>query len=413
MSWLQKLFNKNSNNNQNKNEGINIIIEEKKIPPVEKEPVIKKEYILPPVGLIDNQESYLFKKGLISLNNDKLSFAMKHYGSDEYAKISITEMPNLLIGGTLMSGKSSLVNNILATILMRAKPDEVRLVLIDSKKIEFSIYNGLPHLLVPVISDPKRATMTLKRLVGEVERRYDIFKESTVRNIDDYNRYVDKLNEELPESEKIKNMPYILITIDEFTPITSVEAIDMIEHISSLGYPAGVHIVLVVNHPSANVISRLAQGNFLSRISFRTVSKQDSRMILDENGAEELEGKGTCLYKSIQNVKPVKLETPYISDMSLRVIIDYVCQQQKSMYDNSLLEEYKGCVEETDDDYEEPLYNEIVEFVVSTGKASASLLQRRFQLGYNRAARCIDLLEERGIIGPQNGSKPREVIKKD
>lgn len=402
MSWLQKLFNKNSNNNQNKNEEINIIIEEKKMPSIEEEPVIKKEYILPPVGLIDNQESYLFKKGLISLEDDKLSFVMKQYGSEEYKKISITEMPNLLIGGTLMSGKSSLVNSILATILMRAKPDEVKLVLIDSKKIELSIYNGIPHLLVPVISDPKRATIALKRMVGEVERRYDVFKESTTRNIDDYNRYVDKLNEELPESEKIKHMPYILIAIDEFTPITSVEAIDMIEHISSLGYPAGVHIVLVVNHPSSNVISRLAQGNFSSRISFRTVSRQDSRMILDENGAEELVGKGVCLYKDIQNIKSIKLEVPYISDMSLRMIIDYICQQQKSMYDNKLLEE----------EYEEPLYDEIVDFVVSQGKASASLLQRRFRLSYNRAAKCIDLLEERGIVGPQNGSKPREVFKK-
>ena len=365
-----------------------------------------------PAGLIDNQESYPFKKGLISLDNDKLSFAMKHYGSEEYAKISITEMPNLLIGGTLMSGKSSLVNSILATILMCTKPDEVKLVLIDSKKIEFSIYNGIPHLLTPVISDPKRATIALKRMVGEVERRYDVFKESTTRNIDDYNRYVDKLNEELPESEKIKHMPYILIAIDEFTPITSVEAIDMIEHISSLGYPAGVHIVLVVNHPSSNVISRLAQGNFSSRISFRTVSRQDSRMILDENGAEELVGKGVCLYKDIQNIKSIKLEVPYISDMSLRAIIDYACQQQKSMYTNGLLKENKNYVSELDDGYEEPLYDEIVDFVVSSGKASASLLQRRFRLGYNRAARCIDLLEERGIIGPQNGSKPREVLKK-
>lgn len=413
MGLLQKIINIISEDSSNKEE---VLVEKTAVEKAVEEPKkveIKRKYVLPPVSLIDEQNSPNFLKGLKSEPLPKLSFRMKKYGSNEYETISISEMPNLLIGGTLMSGKTSLINSIICSLLMTTKPDEVKFVLVDTKRIELSAYEGIPYLLAPIQSDYMRVQTMLKRLVGEMERRYDLLRETKNRNIEIYNSGIENYNKNVSEEDKLALMPYIVVIIDEFTPITSDNNIDLIEKLSLMGYSVGIHIILVANHPASTVISRLVQANFSSRISFRTVSKQDSRMIIDDNGAEVLETPGVCLYKGLKNTKPIKLEVPFVDDETIKLLSAYACNQQRSMYDDNLLEENKNYVSELDDGYVEPLYDEIVNFVVSQGKASASLLQRRFRLGYNRAARCIDLLEERGIIGPQNGSKPREVLKKD
>ncbi|MDO4963197.1 MAG: DNA translocase FtsK [bacterium] len=335
--------------------------------------------------------------------------------------MEINKTPHLLVAGSTGSGKSVCINSILASILMRAKPDEVKLVLVDPKKVELSIYNGVPHLLAPVVTDPKRANVALKRIVAEMERRYDVFEESKTKNIESYNAYIDKKNETLPEDQREKHMPFIVVIIDELADLMLVaakEVEDSIMRITQMARAAGIHLIVATQRPSTDVITGVVKANIPSRISFAVSSGIDSRTILDMVGAEKLLGKGDMLFLPQGTNAPVRIQGTFISEDETKAIVDYVCAQQKAHYDESLLmdDEEKGATTMINgsDDYEEPLYNDIVDFVVSQGKASASLLQRRFRLGYNRAARCIDLLEDRGIIGPQNGSKPREVlVKKD
>ena len=355
-----------------------------------------------------------------SLSNSKLLAVLGRdiMGNPQWMEINKT--PHLLVAGSTGSGKSVCINSIIASILMRAKPDEVKLVLVDPKKVELSIYNGIPHLLVPVVTDPKRANVALKRIVGEMERRYDVFEESKTKNIESYNAYIDKQNETLPENEQIKHMPYIVVIIDELADLMLVaakEVEDSIMRITQMARAAGIHLIVATQRPSTDVITGVVKANIPSRISFAVSSGIDSRTILDMIGAEKLLGKGDMLFLPQGTNSPLRIQGTFISEDETKALVDYACKQQKAMYDTRLLEddEERGATTMVDskDDYEEPLYNEIVEFVVSQGKASASLLQRRFRLGYNRAARCIDLLEERGIVGPQNGSKPREVLKKE
>ena len=340
-------------------------------------------------------------------------------GSPQWMEINKT--PHLLVAGSTGSGKSVCINSILASILMRTKPDEVKLVLVDPKKVELSIYNGVPHLLAPVVTDPKRANVALKRIVAEMERRYDVFEESKTKNIESYNAYIDKKNEGLPEDQKEKRMPFIVVIIDELADLMLVaakEVEDSIMRITQMARAAGIHLIVATQRPSTDVITGVVKANIPSRISFAVSSGIDSRTILDMVGAEKLLGKGDMLFLPQGTNAPLRIQGTFISEEETKAIVDYVCNQQKANYDNTLLmdDEEKGATTMLDnkDDYEEPLYNEIVDFVIEQGKASASLLQRRFRLGYNRAARCIDLLEDRGIVGPQNGSKPREVlVKKD
>ena len=333
--------------------------------------------------------------------------------------MEINKTPHLLVAGSTGSGKSVCINSILASILMRAKPDEVKLVLVDPKKVELSIYNGVPHLLAPVVTDPKRANVALKRIVAEMERRYDVFEESKTKNIESYNAYIDKKNEGKSEEEKEKRMPYIVVIIDELADLMLVaakEVEDSIMRITQMARAAGIHLIVATQRPSTDVITGVVKANIPSRISFAVSSGIDSRTILDMVGAEKLLGKGDMLFLPQGTNAPLRIQGTFISEDETKALVDYVCSQQKAQYDNTLTmdDEEKGATTMLDskDDYEEPLYNEIVDFVVAQGKASASLLQRRFRLGYNRAARCIDLLEERGIVGPQNGSKPREVLVK-
>ena len=331
----------------------------------------------------------------------------------------IDKTPHLLVAGSTGSGKSVCINSMITSLLMRTKPDEVKLVLVDPKKVELSMYNGVPHLLTPVVTDPKKANIVLQKIVKMMEDRYDLFENSKTKNIAGYNAYVDKKNENLPEDEKINKLPYIVVIIDELADLMLVaakEVEDSIMRITQMARAAGIHLIVATQRPSTDVITGVVKANIPSRISFAVSSSIDSRTILDMSGAEKLLGKGDMLFLPQGENVPVRVQGTFISDDEIKAVVDYTISQQKAMYDNTftLSEEDKGATTmvENDDDYEEPLYNEIREFVITQGKASASLLQRRFRLGYNRAARCIDLLEERGIVGPSNGSKPREVLVK-
>ena len=337
--------------------------------------------------------------------------------------MEINKTPHLLVAGSTGSGKSVCINSFLATILMRSKPDEVKLVLVDPKKVELSVYNGVPHLLTPVITDPKKANIALKKIVVEMENRYELFERFGNKNIITYNERIKKENENLPDNEKKKLMPYIVVIIDELADLMLVaakEVEDSIMRITQMARAAGIHLIVATQRPSTDVITGVVKANIPSRISFAVSSGIDSRTILDMVGAEKLLGKGDMLYLPQGESTPVRIQGTFISEDETKAIVDFVCKQQKAHYDESLVmddEESRASDmvpegKNVRDATEEPLYDEIVDFVIEQGKASTSLLQRRFRLGYNRAARCIDLLEERGIVGPQNGSKPREVLKK-
>ena len=360
-----------------------------------------------------------------SMENSKLAVTLGRniMGMPIYCEINKT--PHLLVAGATGSGKSVCINSIIISILMRAKPDEVKLVLVDPKKVELSMYNGVPHLLAPVVTDPKKANIALKKIVVEMERRYDLFSDSGTKNIASYNSMIDKKNEKLPDDQKIKHLPYIVVIIDELADLMLVaakEVEDSIMRITQMARAAGIHLIVATQRPSTDVITGVVKANIPSRISFAVSSSIDSRTILDMSGAEKLLGKGDMLFLPMGENVPIRVQGTFISEEEIKAVVDHTVAQQKAHYDETLLmdEEEMNAKSSFDgpstsnsrDADEEPLYNEIVEFVVTQGKASASLLQRRFHLGYNRAARVIDILEERGIIGPVNGSKPREVLVK-
>ena len=329
----------------------------------------------------------------------------------------INKMPHLLVSGTTGSGKSVCINSFIISILMRTKPDEVKLVLVDPKKVELSCYNGVPHLLTPVVTDPKKANVALKKIVTEMERRYDEFERTGNKNIAGYNMYIEKQNKVLPEEQKMHKMPFIVVIIDELADLMLVaakEVEDSIMRITQMARAAGIHLIVATQRPSTDVITGLIKANIPSRIAFAVSSGIDSRTILDATGAEKLLGKGDMLFFPIGDSTPTRIQGTFVSEDEIAAVVDHVIRQQKARYDETFLmdEEEMGAKSsfDTSNDYDEPLYNEIVEFVVEQGKASASLLQRKFRLGYNRAARAIDILEERGIVGPNNGSKPREVL---
>ena len=333
----------------------------------------------------------------------------------------INKTPHLLVAGATGSGKSVCINSILISILMRTKPEEVKLVLVDPKKVELSMYNGVPHLLAPVVTDPKKANIALKKIVVEMERRYEVFSDSGTKNITSYNNYIDKYNEGRPKEEQKNKLPFIVVIIDELADLMLVaakEVEDSIMRITQMARAAGIHLIVATQRPSTDVITGVVKANIPSRISFAVSSQIDSRTILDQGGAEKLLGKGDMLFLPQGESSPIRVQGTFIDEDEIKRVVDHVIKQQIAKYDNSLTmddeELHATTMVEEKDDYDEPLYNEIVDFVIQGGKASASLLQRRFRLGYNRAARAMDLLEERGIVGPPNGSKPREVlVKKD
>ena len=361
------------------------------------------------------------------INKDKDNKLLIALGKDikgEIKTYSINKAPHMLVAGATGSGKSVCINCILASILMRTKPDEVKLILVDPKKVELSMYNGVPHLLCPVVTDPKKAAAALQKVVSEMEHRYDLFEEKHVKNIDSYNEWVEKENKRRRDDEKISKLPFYVVIVDELADlmmVASKEVEDAIMRITQMARAAGIHLIIATQRPSTDVITGVIKANIPTRIAFAVSSGIDSRTILDMQGAEKLLGRGDMLFLPQGENSPTRIQGAWISEPEINRIVDFVCNQQKAQYDarfqnlDNVGNTTTGGVDantEVKDEYDDPLYNDIVEFVVTTGKASASLLQRRFKLGYNRAARVIDLLEERGIIGPMNGSKPREVLVK-
>ena len=347
---------------------------------------------------------------------------MNIMGQSEFVEINKT--PHMLIAGATGSGKSVCINNIITTILLRTKPDEVKLVLVDPKKVELNVYDNVPHLLIPVVTDPKKASVALQKIVIEMDRRYDIFNESLTKNLESYNEYVEKYNKKHPDTPK-KKLPYILVIIDELADLMLVAAKDVEEsimRITQLARAAGIHLIVATQRPSTDVITGLIKSNIPTRISFAVSSSIDSRTILDATGAEKLLGKGDMLFWPMGAIAPTRIQGSMLKDEEIKRVVQAV-RSQTSLpnYDENMINLEKPTNTnnaqasggaDVGDDGDDPLYNEIVEFVIKTGKVSASLLQRKYRLGYNRAARIIDILEERGIIGPQNGSKPREVLVK-
>ncbi|MBD8921864.1 DNA translocase FtsK, partial [bacterium] len=330
----------------------------------------------------------------------------------------LTKMPHLLVAGSTGSGKSVCINGIIASILMRYKPTEVKLVLVDPKKVELTNYNGIPHLLCPVVSDPKKASLTLQRVVTEMDNRFQTFSDKEVKNITGYNDMIEKYNKKHPESPQSK-MPYIVVIIDELADlmlVASKEVEDSITRITQLARAAGIHLIVATQRPSTDVITGLIKNNIPSRIAFAVASQIDSRTILDQRGAERLLGKGDMLYFPMGESSPTRVQGCFVNDDEIKRLIDYCKNQATAKYDsafenvsqNTSSGSGNSAVGGDDDD----AYNDVVEFAIQTGKISASLIQRRFRFGYNRAARMMDLLEARGIVGPQNGSKPREVLVK-
>ena len=335
-------------------------------------------------------------------------------GKDIMGKVKwmeINSTPHLLVAGATGSGKSVCMNCIITSILMRTKPDQVKLVMVDPKKVELSMYNGVPHLLCPVVTDPKKASVVLKNIVAEMEKRYDILEKTKNKNIKGYNSFCEKN----PEYTK---MPYIVVIIDELADLMLVaakEVEDSIMRITQMARAAGIHLIVATQRPSTDVITGVVKANIPSRISFAVSSSIDSRTILDSTGAEKLLGKGDMLFLPMGDNHPTRIQGAFVSEEEIQKVVNYVCEQQKAQYDNTLTEMKNDSSSYNDgysseEEYEDPLYNEIVDYVIQAGKVSASLIQRKYRLGYNRAARIIDLLEERGIIGPPNGSKPREVL---
>ena len=327
----------------------------------------------------------------------------------------LSKMPHLLVAGSTGSGKSVCVNGIIASLLMRYKPTELKLVLVDPKKVELTNYNGIPHLLCPVVSDPKKASLTLQKVVTEMDQRFQTFSDKEVKNIAGYNEWIERQNKKHPEHPLAK-MPYIVVIIDELADLMLVaakEVEDSITRITQLARAAGIHMIVATQRPSTDVITGLIKNNIPSRISFAVSSQIDSRTILDQSGAEKLLGRGDMLFWPMGESKPIRIQGCYINDDEIKRLIDYCKSQASASYDDTfsnVSQNSSSGVSNPVDSNDDEAYNDVVEFAISTGKISASLIQRRFRWGYNRAARMMDLLEARGVVGPQNGSKPREVL---
>lgn len=324
----------------------------------------------------------------------------------------LTKMPHLLVAGSTGSGKSVAINTILTSILMKARPDEVKLVLIDPKMVELSVYSGVPHLMIPVVTDSRLASKALKKVVDEMERRYKFFAAGSVRNMGEYNRKVAENNKDTSRPV-MEPLPYILVVVDELSDLMMVGGHDVENSIVRLGQmarAAGIHMILATQRPSVDVITGLIKANVPSRISFAVSSGVDSRTILDQVGAEKLLGRGDMLYLPIGASKPDRIQGAYIDVDEVEAVVDWVKGQQSAEYDEEMIPQAGDDDESSDDDVDDEYYQQAVDLVRRQQSASTSMLQRRFRIGYNRAARLIDELEEHGIVGPPEGSKPRKVL---
>ena len=341
---------------------------------------------------------------------------------------ALESMPHLLIAGSTGSGKSVMLNSMIMSILYKATPEEVRMILVDPKRVEMGIYEGIPHLLVPVITDAKKATNALRNAVLEMERRLKLMAGLGVRNIDQFNRKVrqlmneprDLFEEEQRPEEDLKPLPYILILIDELADLMMLERANVEEAVTRLAQMAravGMHLVLATQRPSVDVITGLIKANFPARISFRVATRVDSRTVLDVMGAEHLLGKGDMLFLPPGSSRLIRVHGAFVTETETNKVVDFWKQQARPDYDQSFLlapPADDGDEEDSEefDGPEDPMYQDAVRVVLELGKASTSTLQRRLRLGYGRAARILDMMQREGIIGPPDGSKPREVLKR-
>ena len=328
---------------------------------------------------------------------------------------NLAKMPHLLIAGSTGSGKSVAINTILASILMKARPEEVKLVLIDPKMVELSVYNGVPHLLIPVVTDAKLAANALRKVVKEMERRYKLFAAGGVRNMSEYNQKVAENNRDKTKPV-MKPLPYILVVVDELSDLMMVGGHDVegaIVRLGQMARAAGIHMILATQRPSVDVITGLIKANVPSRISFAVSSGVDSRTILDQTGAEKLLGRGDMLYMPIGASKPERVQGAYIASDEVERVIEWVKKQQEVSYDETMIPkkgENSSNADSKDDEPADEFYEQAVDLVRRQQTASVSMLQRRFRIGYNRAARIVDEMEAKGIVGPSEGSKPRQVL---
>ncbi len=342
---------------------------------------------------------------------------------------SLETMPHLLIAGSTGSGKSVMINSLIMSILYKSTPDEVRMIMVDPKRVELGIYEGIPHLLTPVITDPRKATNALKNAVLEMERRLRLLAEQGVRNIDQYNKKIRKLGSEprnLFEDEagkpadELKPLPYVLILIDELADLMMLEGRNVEESVTRLAQMAravGMHLVLATQRPSVDVITGLIKANFPARMSFRVATRVDSRTILDVMGAEHLLGKGDMLFLPPGSSRLTRVHGAFVTETEINKVVDFWKAQAQPEYDQSYLiappgEEGEPDTQEAESGEQDPMYEEALRVVLEMGKASTSTLQRRLRLGYGRAARILDVMYRDGIIGPPDGSKPREVLKR-
>ena len=370
------------------------------------------------------------------LESDEFSQSHSHLtiplGKDINGRIRVAAletMPHLLIAGSTGSGKSVMINSMIMSILYKARPDEVRLIMVDPKRVELGMYEGIPHLLTPVIIDPKKATNALRNAVLEMERRLRLLAEYGVRNIDQFNKKVRKAQaeprslfaEEDDTQEELRPLPYILILIDELADLMMLEGRAVEESVTRLAQMAravGMHLVLATQRPSVDVITGLIKANFPARISFRVATRVDSRTILDVMGSEHLLGKGDMLFLPPGSSRLTRLHGAFVTETEINRVVDFWKEQAPPEYDQSFLiappgdEEAGAEGEAGGHEEQDPMYEEAVRLVLQMGKASTSTLQRHLRLGYGRAARILDMMQRDGIIGPPDGSKPREVLKR-
>lgn len=342
-------------------------------------------------------------------SNNKLEVGLGRDISGDPITVPLNEMPHLLVAGSTGSGKSVCINGIITSILLNAKPHEVKLMLIDPKMVELNVYNGIPHLLIPVVTNPHKAAQALEKIVAEMERRYDLFQHSSTRNIKGYNELIRKQNQEL--DEKQPELPYIVVIVDELADLMMVagkEVENAIQRITQMARAAGIHLIVATQRPSVDVITGIIKNNIPSRIAFAVSSQTDSRTIIGTGGAEKLLGKGDMLYVGNGDSSQTRIQGAFLSDQEVQDVVNYVVEQQQANYVKEM--EPDAPVDKSEMKSEDALYDEAYLFVVEQQKASTSLLQRQFRIGYNRASRLMDDLERNQVIGPQKGSKPRQVL---
>ena len=354
-------------------------------------------------------------------NKSKLSVALGKDVAGKTIIADIAKMPHVLIAGATGSGKSVCINTIITSIIYNSKPSEVKLLMVDPKIVELSVYNGIPHLLIPVVTDPKKAAGALAWAVQEMENRYGVFAAKGVRDLKGYNAAIEKENKTKPDEEKVGKLPQIVIIIDELADLMMVAAKDVEDAICRLAQKAraaGMHLVIATQRPSVDVITGIIKANVPSRIAFAVSSQVDSRTILDSAGAEKLLGKGDMLFYPSGSPKPSRVQGAFVSDDEVEKIVDFVKSNGEANYNADIIEtiensnktEKELAMEQAEDDETDPFLMQAIEEVIASGQASTSYIQRKFKVGYARAGRIIDQMEERGVISGYQGSKPRQVL---